>query len=108
MSAAIALADRAADDAAVTIQRAAAKSAPKEIGYRIGITDEGVRKLRDGVRKLRDGERLPSYKTMFRLMFADPEVARVIEMYARRAQEPDFWEYDVQRDLHRDLAKVGR
>lgn len=91
---ALAIADAAADDAVVTIQRVAGKRAPKEFGYDIGITDEGVRKLRDGERK-------PSFQTLFRLMFADPEVARVIELYARRAQEPDFWSYDVQRSVTR-------
>lgn len=98
---ALAIADDAADQAAVTIQRAAGKRAPKDMGYQIGITDEGVRKLRDGERK-------PSFQTLFRLMFADPEVARVVEHYARRAQEPDFWSYDVQRDMHRDIGRAGK
>lgn len=94
VSAAIAIADRAAADSATVIQRVVARRAPKAMGYDIGITDEGVRKLRDGERK-------PSFQTLFRLMFADPEVARVVELYARRAQEPDFWSYDTQREVHR-------
>lgn len=87
---AIALADAAAEDAANVIERAAAREAPKKIAYAIGISDEGVRKIRDGERK-------PSYQTLFRLMYADPEVARIVEHYARRAQEPSFFEIGAMR-----------
>lgn len=39
---------------------------------------------------------------------ADAYEAAVIERYARLAQEPSLWDYEMQRDFNRDLHRSGR
>lgn len=35
-------------------------------------------------------------------------VDRNLERYARLAQEPSLWDYEMQRDFNRDLHRSGR
>lgn len=96
------LRDEAVTAISAAIVRAAGKASPKVIAHNVGMSDEGVRKIRDGERQKHRLESIVSF------MLADPSVAQVVERYARMAQEPDFWTYEQQRDFNRDLHRAGR
>jgi len=102
MRSGLALKQDAVDAISTSIRRAAGKAPPKSIAYRVDMSDEGVRKIRDAERAKHRLESIVSF------MFADPDVAKVIERYARLAQEPDFWTYEAQREFNRDLFREGR
>ncbi len=95
MRLASALRKQAMDEIGGMIRRAAARGTPKEIAGAVGLSDEGVRKIRDSDRVN------PGLATVIAFMEADPEVAAVIENYARRCRQPDFWDYDIAEKNHR-------
>lgn len=101
-TAALAARDEAVSAISEAISRAAAKHPPKVMAGLVHMSDEGVRKIRDSERQKHRLESIVSF------MQADPTVAAVIERYARLAQEPSLWDYEMQRDFNRDLHRSGR
>lgn len=92
MKAARSVRDEAVAHISDCMARCAGKAPPKVIAGLVDMSDEGVRKIRDGERAKHRLESIVSF------MFADPELAAVIERYARLAQEPDFWTYAPQQN----------
>jgi len=99
MKAARAVRDEAVTAISASMSRAAGKAQPKVIAGLVDMSDEGVRKIRDGERQKHRLESIVSF------MFADADLAAVIERYARLAQEPDFWTYDNQSAFNRDIHR---
>jgi hypothetical protein len=80
----------------------AAGSAPcKVVGLRTGLTERGVRALRDG-------EHSPSTETVMRFAWAYPGVAEVLAYWAGRMTQPDFFEPETQAAFWRDHSRAGR
>lgn len=65
--------------------RAAGRFQPKLVASATEMTDAGLRKIRDGM----NGASLRSF---VKLMAADPELAALVERWAARLRQPDFFD----------------
>jgi hypothetical protein len=90
---AMAVRDKCKSDLHDAMQTRVGRDVPKIAAHKLRLTDSGVRKIASGLSRA-------STDTVIEAMFEYPEIAALVAEIARRAQEPDFWTYESQRDFH--------
>lgn len=94
-------ADEAIDDVTNVIRANFARErSDKVAAFKTGYTQRGANAIKNG-----DGKAI-SFAGMWRAAAAYPEVAKAIETWARKMQEPDFFEPETQRQFHQFLRAV--